>query len=473
MIPPAAHADLWPLAVLAISMALVIILITVLRVHAFLALIASGIVTGLLAHVGTLPGEPAVSHWVQAVELTVSEFGVVCGKIGIVIVLAALIGVCLLESGAADRIVRRFLALFGEAHAGLALLVSGYIVSIPIFYDSFILLLMPLARALSLHTGKNYLLYLMAICASGSVTHCVMIPHPGPLAMAATLHIQPGIAMFAAFTVGAFALAAAWAYVRWINRRMEVPVRDLRGVSRADLEALMHKPDSALPSFGAALSPILVPIAMIAAASFAELFGAKQAAPALWPWLEFLGNRHVAMLAGAGAGIWLLARREHFTMARFNELLGPVLETAGIIILITAAGGAFGLMLRNAGVGNTIQALAAGRQMNLLLLAWGIAAVIRIAQGSATVAMLTTAAMMQPLLLTSGALPCHPVYVYLAIGFGADTLSWMNDSGFWVINKLGGLTERETLKSWTVISTVISVSGLLVTLLAAWLLPCR
>ena len=290
--------------------------------------------------------------------------------------------------------------------------------------------------------------------------------------MSATLHIQPGTAMLAAFVIGAFALAAAWGYIRWINARMEVPVRDMRGVSRADLEALMHKPDSELPSFGASLLPILLPIAMIATASFAELFGAKQAAPALWPWLEFLGNRHVAMLAGASAGIWLLARRQHFTMLQFDKLLGPVLETAGVIILITAAGGAFGLMLRNAGVGGAIQALAAGREMNLILLAWAIAAVIRIAQGSATVAMLTTAAMVQPLIAT-GTLPCHPVYVYLAIGFGADTLSWMNDSGFWVINKLGGLTERETLKSWTMISTTISISGLLVTLLAAWLLPCR
>ena len=287
------------------------------------------------------------------------------------------------------------------------------------------------------------------------------------------LEKSPGDAESVMQWQAACALNAAWAYVRWVNRRMEVPVRDLRGVSRADLEAVINKPDSALPSFAASLAPILTPIAMIALASFAELFGAKQAAPALWPWLEFLGNRHVAMLAGACAGIWLLARREHFSMAQFNEILGPVLETAGIIILIPAAGGAFGLMLRNAGVGTTIQALAAGRQMNLILLAWGIAAVIRIAQGSATVAMLTTAAMMQPLLTTAGALPCHPVYVYLAIGFGADTLSWMNDSGFWVINKLGGLTERETLKSWTVISTVISLSGLLVTLLAAWLLPCR
>jgi GntP family gluconate:H+ symporter len=472
MTPASLQPDLWPLAVLAISMSLVVVLITVLRVHAFLALIASGIAAGLLARVGALPGEPAVSHWVQAVELTVSEFGSVCGKVGIVIILAAIIGVCLLESGAADRIVRRFLALFGEAHAGLALLVSGYIVSIPIFYDSFILLLMPLARALSLRTGKNYLLYLMAICASGSVTHCVMIPHPGPLAMAATLKIQPGIAMLAAFVIGAFALAAAWAYVRWINSRMHVPVRDQRGVSRADLEAVIHKPDSELPSFAASLSPILVPITLIAIASFAELFGAKQAVPALWPWVEFLGNRHVAMLAGTCAAIALLARRQHFTMLQFDKLLGPVLETAGMIILITAAGGAFGMMLKNAGVGTTIQALAAGREMNLILLAWAIAAVIRIAQGSATVAMLTTAAMMQPILV-SGTLPCHPVYIFLAIGFGADTLSWMNDSGFWVINKLGGLTERETLKSWTVISTVISVSGLLVTLLAAWLLPCR
>jgi GntP family gluconate:H+ symporter len=472
MTPPLASPDYWPLFVLAISIALVVVLITVVRLHAFLALIASGIAAGLLARVGTLPGEPQVSHWVQSVELTVSEFGSVCGKVGIVIILAAIIGVCLLESGAADRIVRRFLALFGEARAGLALLISGYIVSIPIFYDSFILLLMPLARALSLHTKKNYLLYLMAVCASGSVTHCVMIPHPGPLAMAATLNVQPGTAMLAAFVIGAFALAAAWGYIRWLNRRLEVPVRDMRGLSRADLEALMHKPEADLPSFAASLAPILIPITLIAIGSFAELFGAKEAAPALWPWLEFLGNRHVAMLAGALAGIILLARRQHFTMLQFDKLLGPVLETAGMIILITAAGGAFGLMLKNAGVGTTIQALAAGREMNLVVLAYLIAAVIRVAQGSATVAMLTTAAMMQPL-LAAGTLPCHPVYVFLAIGFGADMFSWMNDSGFWVINKLGGLTERETLKSWSIISTTISVSGFLVTLLAAWLLPCR
>ena len=139
----AAAPDYWPFAVLGISVGLIITLITVLRVHAFMALIFAAFAAGLLAR--TLPGEPDKSHWVQAVELTTSEFGVTAGKIGVVIALASVIGMCLMESGAADKVVRRFLALFGDKRAGAAILVSGYILSIPIFFDTFFMLLLPLA----------------------------------------------------------------------------------------------------------------------------------------------------------------------------------------------------------------------------------------------------------------------------------------------------------------------------------------
>jgi GntP family gluconate:H+ symporter len=145
------------------------------------------------------------------------------------------------------------------------------------------------------------------------------------------------------------------------------------------------------------------------------------------------------------------------------------LETSGVIILITSAGGAFGLMLKNAGVGEAIKTAAAGREVDLVLLAWLVAAVIRVAQGSATVAMLTTSAMVFPLL--GAGLPYHPIYIFLAIGFGAMVCSWMNDSGFWVVGRLSGFTERETLKTWTVVSTVNSLAGLALTWLLAALLP--
>ena len=145
--------------------------------------------------------------------------------------------------------------------------------------------------------------------------------------------------------------------------------------------------------------------------------------------------------------------------------------TAGVIILITSAGGAFGLMLKNAGVGDAVKALVEGKDVNLLLLAWMVAAVIRVAQGSATVAMLTTAAMIYPIMSEAGVLPYHPVYIFLAIGFGAMICSWMNDSGFWVVGKLSGFTEKETLKTWTVAVTVNSLVGLVVCLVCSKFVP--
>ena len=196
----------------------------------------------------------------------------------------------------------------------------------------------------------------------------------------------------------------------------------------------------------------------------AALKGFRAGSPGLYTAIEFAGNRNVALLIGAALAVGVLLRQRGLTFRRLGELLGPPLETAGVIILITSAGGAFGLMLRHAGVGDAVKAVAEGHQFNLILFAWLVAAVIRVAQGSATVAMMTAAAMVAPLLTPD--LPYSPVYVFMAIGFGALTLSWMNDSGFWVVCKLSGFTEKETLKTWTVIATTSSVTGVL----ACWAL---
>jgi gluconate:H+ symporter, GntP family len=184
----------------------------------------------------------------------------------------------------------------------------------------------------------------------------------------------------------------------------------------------------------------------------------------------FAGNRNVALLIGALFAIQLLMKQRGFTLAKIGELIGPPFETAGVIILITSAGGAFGLMLKNAGVGKAVESAVAGKDINLILLSWLVAAVIRVAQGSATVAMLTTASIMYPIMSTAG-LPFHSMYIFLAIGFGAMFLSWMNDSGFWVVGKLSGFTEKETLKSWSVVVTVNSVVGLVLTFVCAKVFP--
>jgi GntP family gluconate:H+ symporter len=165
-----------------------------------------------------------------------------------------------------------------------------------------------------------------------------------------------------------------------------------------------------------------------------------------------------------------MARQCGYGLRTMEKLMGPPIETAAVIILITSAGGAFGFMLRNVGVGDAIQAIAAGSNLNLLVLAYAVAFIIRIAQGSATVAMLTTSAMIAPMLENMD-LPFHALYIFLVIGWGSMACSWMNDSGFWVVSRLGGLTEQETLRSWTVMLTAISLVGFAVTFIASKVLP--
>jgi GntP family gluconate:H+ symporter len=463
--------DLWPFGVLVVCVVALIVLITRLRVHAFIALVLAATLAGILSRPGQLPGEDRSGHWIRAVELTTEELGKVAGNITIVIVLASVIGMCLMESGAADKVVRRFLAAFGPKRAGVALLSSSYVLSIPIFFDTFVMLLLPLAKALRIRTGKDYVLYVMAICASSMVTHSMVVPHPGPVAMAGVLGIDLGASIGIGILAGVFPVACGWVASRWINRRMDLPLRETAGAPLEDLEAIVRKPEEELPPFVLSILPIILPIALISSASFLKAFyGATGDIPPAQAWLAFLGERNVALFIACLVAMGILVRQRKMKLAGITELIGPPLETAGVIILITSAGGAFGFMLKNAGVGEAIRAVAEGHAVDLVVLSYAVACVIRVAQGSATVAMLTTSAMMLPF-ITDGALPFHPIYLFLSIGFGAMVCSWMNDSGFWVVSRLSGMTEKETLKGWTVVSTVCSVAGFVETLILSRLLP--
>jgi GntP family gluconate:H+ symporter len=248
------------------------------------------------------------------------------------------------------------------------------------------------------------------------------------------------------------------------------------------------KPESELPSFFWSMTPVILPIVLISLTTVFELAGSGAKNGVAWgvaivnacggqqgfdkvrAWVDFIGHKNIALLIGAAISLWVLAKQRGFGLKKVEELLGPPLETAGMIILITSAGGAFGLALRSAGVGDAVKVLAQGYSLNLVLLGWIVAAVVRVAQGSATVAMLTTSSIMAPM-IAGGALGCHPVYLFTSIGFGAMFCSWMNDSGFWVVNRLSGMTEKETLRTWTLQLTADSVIGLAVTLVLSKALP--
>ena len=484
----------WPFVVLLVSVAFIIFSITKLRLHAFIALIFAAFLAGFLSE----PFKPAVleklskgtraavegNQWLATVELTMAEFGNTAAAISISIGLAAIIGMALMESGAADKVVRRFLGFFGEKRAGAALLWSTYVLSIPIFFDTMFMLMVPLARALRLRTGKDYTLYLLCICCGGVVTHSLTVPHPGPLAMVDNLKVDVGLSLIWGILAGIVPCLGGYWFATWLNKRVAIPLRETRGAALQELEGISKKAESELPSFFWSILPVVLPIFLISLGSlFVVLKGSFPSAvaalggeatfAAIHRWVSFFGNKNIALFIGAGLALWVLARQRGFSFHQIEDLIGPPIETAGVIILITSAGGAFGLMLRNAGVGDAIKAAASGYAVNLVLLSWLVAAVIRIAQGSATVAMLTTSAMVFPMMdpAAGAALPFHPMYIYLAIGFGAFTCSWMNDSGFWVVSRLSGMTEAETLKTWTPMLTVVAVFGLLMTWILSKLVP--
>jgi gluconate:H+ symporter, GntP family len=496
----AAAPKWWPFVVLVASVATIIFLITKLRMHAFIALITAAFLTGFLTPkfsdkvIETIPASmrdhARSNSWVASVELASIELGKAAGSIAISIGLASIIGLCLMESGAADKVVRRFLAAFGEKRAGMALLASTYILSIPIFFDTMFMLMVPLAKALRLRTGKDYMLYLMCICIGGVVTHSLTVPHPGPLAMVDNLRVDPGISLLVGIVSGIVPCIFGYFVANWLNSRTDVPLRETPGTTIEDLKGISNKAESELPSFFWSILPVILPIVLISGASFFTIakgtviqdsFGSENFATAAKV-AFFAGNKNVALTIGTVLALWVLARQRKFGFQQIEALLGPPIETAGVIILITAAGGAFGGMLRNAGVGDAIGEVAKTYSIPLLLLGWLTAAVIRVAQGSATVAMLTTSAIMWDMIkpaadvanvtaAVGAKLGYHPMYMFLSIGFGAFCCSWMNDSGFWVVNRLSGMTEKETLKSWTVMLTVTSVLGLIQVLVLSKILP--
>lgn len=447
-----------PLVILVIAVAVVFVLILRLRINAFIALITAATTVGLLS-----PNVPLG----EVMPSVAREFGGVCGSIAIVIALAALIGQCLMESGAADKIVRVFVRALGEKRASLSLLSSGYVLSVPVFFDTVFYLLVPLARAMRVRMGKNYLLFLMAICAGGAVTHSMVPPTPGPLAMAATLKIDLGVMILVGAAIAVPMSVAGWLFGVLRDRQLDVPLRETPGLTLEELDALAKRQEARLPSFFMAMLPIVLPVVLIASNTLAGAVGAAAGVQAV---TGFLGNPNLALLASAAISLAVLARQKGYTLAQLAKPVETALASGGLIILITAGGGSFGKMLVQAGVGKTIGDMSQEFGVPILMLSFLLGTLLKIAQGSGTVAMITVSSIMAPLVIDTPP-GFHAVYVACAIGSGSLVGSWMNDSGFWVYKQMSGLTEKEALQTWTPLLAVMGVVGYIVTQIAAILVP--
>ena len=471
-----------PLWLLALGMLVVVGAIIGLRLHAFLALLLAAAVVGVFTPRAALEG------YAHAQELTseqttallnaplgkriAAEFGDTCGQIGILIALAAIIGKCLLESGAAERIVRSAMRLLGEPRAGMAFLGSGFLLSVPVFFDTVFFLLIPLARALRLRTGRNYLLYIMAIIAGGTMAHSLVPPTPGPLFVADELGVNLGHMMVGGSILGILTALTGYLYARWLNQRVDVPLRDSTDTPAAQSTGITQRGDRELPSLALALAPIIIPVLLIAGDAILKiLLSAEPGTPTatLLRFTRVLGDPNLALGLGAVLAIATLALYRSDKEQPLATSLQNALASGGLVILITAAGGAFGGMLQQTGVSGRIEGLATTYQIGLLPLAFFVTTLVRTAQGSATVAMITAVGILSG--LVQGDLPYHPLYLALAIGCGSKPFPWMNDSGFWVISRMSGMTIGETFKAFSFMVTIMALVGLALIMVAAQIFP--
>jgi GntP family gluconate:H+ symporter len=345
-----------------------------------------------------------------------------------------------------------------------------------VFFDTVFYLLLPLARSMHRRTGKRYVLLILAMGAGASITHSLVPPTPGPLIIAETLGIDLGIMIGIGLLMAACTSVVMLFFIQWLSRRIDIPMRSFEGVAEPAMI-----PDDQLPGLFPSALPILLPVLMIASHTVVSTLAKNVSADSLLLKVQtataVLGNANFALLVSAVIAMMVLRQNRKLSRNEMARTIGSALASGSVIILITSAGGAFGAMLKTAEIGPAIQNLFVtdpGQSLGgikLLFMGFFIAFLLKFAQGSSTVAMITSSAMLAPLMGIPEALGYHPVYVACAIGFGAQCGNWMNDSGFWIFAEMSGLTETETLKTWTVTVSTLAVVGLVFTLLFAKILP--
>ncbi|WP_330631342.1 GntP family permease [Halocatena halophila] len=451
-----------PLVTFAVGLILVVLLIAVLDLPAFVGLAIAAFGVGIVNAVFV----DGISLADAATD-TAAAFGGDMEGIGIPILMAAIIGKSMLESGAAQRVVRSFLSVLGDDNADVALWASSSILAIPVFFDSVFYLLAPLARSMRARIGKNYTLYIVVVGAGAATAHVFVPPTPGPLAVASEVGASIGMTMAIGVAVALpTAMVSGLVYGRWLNDRLDIPLRETMGTSTDELERRANRELESLPGLLEAVLPIVLAVVLVAAATIVE--GLLSPPATIADIVAFLGDKNVALTIAAVVAAFTYLRWADLDRSTWEDELTEALKSGGNIAAITAMGGAFGAMLAASGIGGYIAAGLSDLGIGLLVTAWLIAAVVRIAQGSATAAMLTAAGIMAPLV---GQLSVHPAYLVMVIGAGGNIFSWYNDSGFWLVKEIGGLTGAETLKTWTVLTTIIAVSGLLSVLALSTVVP--
>ncbi|WP_206504254.1 GntP family permease [Streptomyces chrestomyceticus] len=451
------------LTVAALGILLLLFLIIKVRLQPFVALLGVSIAVGLAAglSVTELFGTVQKSSLPSLIE---SGMGGILGHVAIIIGLGTMLGAILEVSGGAEVLSARLLGLFGERRAPLAMGLTGLIFGIPVFFDVGIFVLAPIVYAAAKRSGKSILLYCMPLLAGLSMTHAFLPPHPGPVAAAGLFKVDLGWIILMGIVCGIPAVLAAWAYAAWIGKRLFVPVpqdmveaaEEARAAVIAEQTAAGVQPHEKPAALGTVLTIIGTPLVLILLATFSSIALAPSTLRSV---VEFFGNPFVALTIALLLAYYLLGIRRGWSRKSLETVSTASLKPVGNILLVVGAGGIFGAVLKGSGVADALSDTFHDVGLPVILLAWLVSVVLRVAQGSATVAIVTTAGIVLPLVDGQGLSQAHLALIIMAISAGSIFASHVNDGGFWMVAKYFGISERDTLKSWTVLETVLSVVG--------------
>ncbi len=436
------------------AVALLLFLVLKLKISAFISLLITAIYVGILA------GMPLSEITRSIQEGMAGTLGFVATVVG----LGAIFGQMLESSGGAESLAHYLVKKFGSERASWAMVITGFVVAIPVFLDVGFIILVPIIYALSRDTKRSLLYYAIPLLAGLAVTHSFVPPTPGPVAVADIINVQLGWVILLGSAIGfPIAILAGPVWGKYISKKiyLEPPAHFDNEFQRTDPENY--------PPFRLIAVIISIPLLLILVNTFTGVAVSKGVvAQSVWTdILEFAGHPFSALIIATLIAIWFLCIRRGMGKQQVLELSTKALGPAGIIILITGAGGVLKQVLIDSGIGQVMAESMAGSSLPPILLAWILAAVVRITQGSATVAMITAAGIIAPVIGEFALNDPQRALVVIAIASGATILSHVNDSGFWLVSKYLGMNEKQTLQSWTVMETIIAVCGLLLTLLVS------
>jgi Gnt-I system low-affinity gluconate transporter len=467
-----------------LGIALLLLLVIKFRLQAFLALLIASL---FVAIAGGIP--------LNEVAQTIQDgMGSTLGFIAIVVGIGTMLGEMLRISGGAEQLAKTLVGRFGEKRAPWALGLTGFIVSIPVFFDVGLIILIPLVYSLTQRTGRSLLYYALPLAAGLAVGHSFIPPTPGPVAVASLLGADLGWVILFGVIAGLPAMILGGiVFGKYISDKIHADVPDYMMIENYGVSALGNDGDDAiddpnqamqqpplqrsstavqdlpqtdhprtkeLPNFGVVVALIAIPLVLILLNTVSGVVFPE--GNTIRSFLGFLGHPFSALLIATLLSFYLLGTQRGYSRREIQEIATKSLEPVGLIILVTGAGGVFGKTLVATGVGEALAGAMAQFNLPVIVLAFLLAVAVRVSQGSATVSMVTAAGLTAPI-VQAGTYSAPAIgLITIAIASGATVISHVNDSGFWLISRYLGISEKNTLRSWTILETILGCVGFLI-----------